>query len=154
MTKPALLLLFICLLEGGSGKTQQDLCPRHIETPTFPPIARTAHVTGKITLKVTIDADGKVTNVESAADTSVQQTHPLLQKSAAENMQHWTFANPTSSPHSQTIVYDYEFDPSLPAEGGPSYLPEITRVTFDLPDHVTIRTNLRIIDTSQSPRHE
>ena len=65
MTKPALLLLFLGLLEGCSGKTQQDLCTRHIETPTFPPIARTAHVTGKITLTVTIDANGRVTNARN-----------------------------------------------------------------------------------------
>ena len=154
MTKPALLMLFLGLLECCSGKTQQDLCPRHIETPTFPPIARTAHVTGKISLMVTIDTNGRVTNVETAADTSVQGTHPLLQKSAVENMQHWTFANPTSFPHSQTIVYDYEFDPSLPGEGGPSYLPAITKVTFDLPDHVTLWTNLRIVDVNQSLKYD
>lgn len=150
MTKPALLILLIWLSARGAGETQQQLCPRHIETPTFPQIARAAHLAGKVSLTVTIDADGKVTNVGGGADTFPHTAHALLQKSAAENMRLWTFANATSTPQTQVIVYDYEIDPSLPPEGGRANLPAITRVTFDLPDHVTIATNSKIIDTAKS----
>jgi Gram-negative bacterial TonB protein C-terminal len=154
MTRSAFGCLLLLLVEGCAGHVQQPLCPKHIETPFFPPIARAAHVTGKITLHVAIDADGNVKNVEATADNPVLQAHPLLQKYAVENMQHWTFAKPSSTPYTQTIVYDYEFDDSLPPEGGLSSLPEITRVNFDLPDRVEISTNLRIIDVSKSGRHD
>jgi TonB-like protein len=148
MKKGSLVVFFLCFLAGCSGRTQHFLCPRHIETPGFPPLARTVHVTGKITLTVTIGANGDVTNVDATADNPLQQAHPLLQKFAVENMKRWTFTKPPSAPYSQTMIYDYEFDPSLPGEGGPSSLPPITKVDFDLPDRVTILANMSFIETS------
>src|SRR5271168_3127672 len=44
------------------GQMQQPLCPKHIETPAYPPIARTAHVSGIVALTLTIDADGRVSD--------------------------------------------------------------------------------------------
>jgi hypothetical protein len=144
----------VLLIAGCSASKSQPLYPKHIETPDFPPIARTAHVTGKIWLTVTVDADGNVGSVEAKAENPILQEHPLLQKYAIENMEHWKFLKPPSGPSKQVVLYDYEFDPSLPGEGGPSYLPAITKVNFDLPDHVAISTNLRFIDVSQSPKHD
>jgi hypothetical protein len=137
-----------CLAQG-----QTELCPRHIEAPGYPPVARAAHVTGRITLTVTIDVDGNVTHVDAMAVDPRQQEHPLLQKFAIQNMQHWTFAKPPLAPYTQVIVYDYEFDPALPPSGGKSSMPAITKTTFDLPDHVTIATNLMFIDTQNSRPH-
>lgn len=134
-----------CLAQG-----QTALCPRHIEAPGYPPIARAAHVTGKITLSVTIDADGNVVHVDATADDPRQQAHPVLQKFAIENMQHWTFAKPPSAPYTQVMVYDYEFDPALPAAGGRHNSPVVTMATFDLPGRVTITTNLSFIDIDTS----
>jgi hypothetical protein len=144
----------VLLISGCSANKSQSLYPKHIETPDFPPIARAAHVTGRIWLTVTVDADGNVRSVEAKAENAIQQAHPLLQKYAIENMEHWKFMKPPSGLSKQVILYDYDFDPSLPGEGGPSYLPAITKVDFDLPDHVAIRTNLRFIDVSQSPKHD
>src|ERR1700683_929595 len=154
MARLALFGLLIWLTAGCSANTRQPLCPKHIETPDFPPLARTAHLTGKITLTIAIDADGGVTNIEATPDNPVEPARLLLQKYAIENIRHWTFAKPSSVPYIQTIVFDYEFDPSLPAEGGASSLPALTRVNLDLPDHVAIFTNLRIIDASKSREHD
>jgi hypothetical protein len=86
--------------------------------------------------------NGKVTHVEAVAANPVQRTLPLLQNSAAENMQHWTFAKPSLAPYTQVIVYDYdyeyEYDSTLPPSGRPSSLRSTTKVTFDLPDRVNI----------------
>ena len=111
----------------------QTICPRHIETPIYPPIALIARVQGTVTLAATIDADGKVTNAEAIEPLG----HPKLQQSAIESMLHWTFEKPPSSPFRQVIVYEYKFDNSI----GP-YLREtpMIKVDFDLPDHVTIRS--------------
>ena len=108
---------------------QMPLCPRHIEAPSYPYIARAVHVTGKITLTVTIDADGNVTHVDAKAEDPIQQAHPLFQKSAIENMQHWTFAKPPSAPYKQVVVYDYELGPAQPAAPGKHSLPAITKTT-------------------------
>ena len=126
--------LLFCLATVCFGQQQDALCPRHIETPTYPPIARAAFVSGKITLTITIDADGTVKHVEAAADNPDAK---MLQKFAAENLRHWTFAKPPSAPYTEVVVYDYEIDPAPPVAGATP----ITKVTFDLPDRVTIWTN-------------
>jgi TonB family protein len=148
--KIALGFLLFCMSEAGFGQTQGALCPRHIETPVYPQIAHTAHVTGKITLTVTIDADGKVKQVEAAGGNSAEQKHPILRKYAVENMQHWTFVKPPSAPYTFVFLYDFEFDESLPPEGGPHSSPSITKVNIDLPDRVTILTNLSFVETSRA----
>ena len=153
MKKLAFGCLMLCMAAACFGQDRAAPCPRHIEAPGYPPAARAAHVTGKITLAVTIDADGNVVHVGATAEDPRQQAHPLLQKFAVENMQHWTFAKPASAPYTEVIVYDYEFDPALTPSGGKSFLPAITKTTFDLPDHVTIATNLMFIDTQNSRLH-
>lgn len=122
------------------GQTPKALCPKHIETPSYPPIARTAHVTGKVILTVTIDSNGNVNDVKvTNGDKSIR----MLQPSAIENIRLWTFARPSTTPYSQSIVYDYELDQSLPGDDGAH---PITKVNFDLPDRVTILANVRFID--------
>jgi TonB family protein len=113
------------------GQNQGELCPMHIESPQYPTLARQTHITGEISLAVTIDADGKVKHVEATTNNPILRAHPLLQDSAVENMQHWTFAKPPFAPYTQAFVFDYEFDPTLPPSGGPSSLPSITKVTID-----------------------
>ena len=150
MKNTALGFLLLCICGAGLGQTRGALCPRHIETPEYPQIAHTAHVTGKITLTVTIDGDGNVKQVEPSGGNSAEQTHPLLRKYAAENMQHWTFVKPPSAPYTFVFVYDFDLDESLPPEGGPHSAPSITKVNIDLPDRVTILTNLSFVETSRA----
>ena len=153
MTRLALIGLMIWLGGGLSVGTQRPILPQHIETPGYPPIGRTAHLMGKVTLTVMIDENGNVQNAEVAKDNSTQQAHLILQKYAIENVRHWTFEKPPSAPYSETIVYDFEFDPSLPDQGSPTkprghcFTPSIAKVTFDLPDRVTILTNIETLNT-------
>lgn len=149
MKSAAFTFFFFCIIGSCLAQDQPGLCPRHIETPTFPQIARVAHVTGKVILSVTIDADGNVTNAEA---TNKDKWVRLLKKSAIDNVRRWTFSKPPSAPYIETIVYDYEFDPSLPADGGPRNVGAITNVNFDLPDHVTLLTNVMTIETSRSKK--
>jgi hypothetical protein len=105
-------------------------------------------LTGKITLTVTIDREGRVEQVEGA--TNAPAHGPILKDAAVENMRHWTFAKPPFAPYSQVIVYDYEIDPTLPSAGGKFYAPTIVKVTFDLPDRVQILTNTSFIEADES----
>jgi len=116
------------------------LCPKHIETPSYPPIGRTAHITGKVILALTIDSDGNVTDARVTNDS---KSIAVLEPGAIANVRHWAFAKPPAAPYLQTIVYDYEFDESLPGDDGNR---SIIKVNFDLPDRVTISTNVRFID--------
>jgi TonB family protein len=126
------------------AQTQEAVCPKHIETPGYPPIARTAHVTGKVILKLTIDADGRVSDVEVVNEND--KGVGLLKLGAINNVRLWSFAKPPTAPYTQTMVYDYELDDSLPGEGGPSALPAIIKVTYDLPERLTVSANVQFID--------
>jgi TonB family protein len=109
----------------------QTLCPKHVEPPTYPPIARAANVQGEVTLKLSIDANGVVTNAEVV---NRDQMALPLQESAIENIRRWTFEKPQTGPMTQMIVHKYRLDGSLTVrENYP-----VTKVVIDLPDRVTI----------------
>ncbi len=126
----------------------QSVCPKHIETPTYPVAAQAARVEGKVTLRVTLDAEGNVTNAE-VADDLAHQANPTLREAAINNMMHWTFEKPTSAPVTQLMVYQYRFDGSLPLN---DHQNPITKVNIDLPDHVTILANETTWNPSQSKK--
>jgi TonB family protein len=125
-------------------QTQQSICPKHIETPTYPAIARTAHVSGIVALTLTIDADGKVSDVKVTNED--ERFVKLLERSAVDNIRLWTFTKPQSAPSKQNVTYDFQLDDKLPLAGVNNY-PLVTLVTYDLPDRVTIRANSQVIDT-------
>jgi TonB family protein len=133
--------LWLCLTSSSFGQSQEPLCPKHIEIPVYPSIARTAHITGKVILILTLDADGKVSDLEVANEDD--KGVGLLKLAATDNIRHWTFAKPPSAPYTQTIVYDFELVASLPGDDG--YHP-IVKVTFDLPERVTISANAMLTD--------
>ena len=113
------------------GQVGEPLCPKHIETPVYPSIAQTANVTGKVSVALTIDADGNVADVKATTTESNVPASHLLEAMTVTNIRRWTFAKPPVAPYKQTIVYDYEIDKSVPSDGP-------TKVSFDLPEHVTI----------------
>jgi TonB family protein len=127
------------------AQTEEPLCPRHIETPTYPQIARTAHVSGKVVLALTIDADGNVSGAKVANED--EQFVKLLARGVITNIRLWTFAKPRVAPFTQNITYVFQLDDKLPLAGVHDY-PDVTIVTYDLPNRVTVRANNHVIETS------
>jgi hypothetical protein len=123
------------------AQSAPPLCPRHIESPVYPAIARVAHVSGEVILKVTLDADG---NVKDAEATNTDRFVPLLKVTTIENIRRWTFAKPPFAPYTETFVYDYEL--SLPLDDTRS------KVVFDLPDRVTISSGPMSVEPDQSTK--
>lgn len=137
--KIATCAFFLFCVAGVCGaQTQPGLCPRHIETPFYPPIAKMAHVTGKVIVAVTLNADGKVSH---AKVTNHDNFVKLLGANAVENIRHWTFVPPPTAPYTETVTYDYEMPPSLKMQ-------EI-RVSYDLPDLVRILAGPPLLETTQ-----
>jgi TonB family protein len=133
------------------SQTQQPLCPKHIETPTYASIAKFAHISGTVVLTLTIDADGKVSDVKVTNED--ERFAKLLGIVAVANIRLWTFAKPQSAPYKQNITYDFQLDDKLPLAGVNDY-PDVTFVTYDLPDRVTIRANNHVLETSGgNPSH-
>ena len=150
MEKWSRVLLLCMFAVPCLGQTQPPICPKHIESPTYPLLARQARLMGEVALSVTVDAEGKVQRVVALPGSANRQVHNLLRDSAVENMWHWTFSKPPTAPYTEVIVYDYEDDPSLPLSGGPKRLPVLTKVVLDLPDHVRISMNAPIFNPSES----
>jgi TonB family protein len=134
------LILVVALSCMGQ---MQSLCPKHIETPAYPPIARTAHVSGIVALTLTIDAGGKVSDVTVTNED--ERFVKLLEKSAVSNIRLWTFTKPQSAPAKQNVIYEFQLDDKLPIAGAKNY-PHVTIVTYDLPDRVTVRTNYQEVE--------
>lgn len=128
------------------SQTQQSLCPKHIETPTYSSIAKTAHVSGTVVLALTIDADGKVSDAKVM--NGDEPFAKLLGLGAVANVRLWTFAKPQSAPFKQSITYDFRLDDKLPLAGVDDN-PDVTFVTYDLPDRVTIRANNHVLEASR-----
>jgi hypothetical protein len=99
-----------------------------------------ANVTAKVSLALTINAEGRVGDVKPRRWN--QMSH-LLDSMTVTNIRPWTFAKPPLAPYKRTIVYDYEIDKSVPLDGP-------TQVTFDLPERVTIVATGRSAQPSNS----
>ena len=100
--------------QAGSG-TPSHVVPRLIsaDLPSYPPIAETAHVTGRVTVRVTVE-NGKVVKTE-VVDTEVRnRSQILLPKTGAqwltapteENLKSWRFDS--SVKDAFMVNYNYE----------------------------------------------
>jgi TonB family protein len=67
-------------------------------SPAYPEIARRMHVSGKVVLLVTIDADGKV------LATKVESGHALLAPAAQDAVSRWRFAPNTEASESEIEI--------------------------------------------------
>ena len=69
--------------------------------PAYPDIARSAHLTGKVKIEVTIASDGHV------ASTRVVGGSPVLVSAAVDALNKWRFE---AAPSDTTEVIEFEFD--------------------------------------------
>ena len=84
-----------------SATTQRAIVSR--VAPAYPELARRMHVSGKVMLLVTIQADGKV------SATKVESGHALLAPAAQEAVSRWRFA-PGSEPSESEIEVNFTED--------------------------------------------
>ena len=80
-------------------------------SPTYPQIAQSARVTGKVMLQATLAPNGVVTNV------SVTRSVPLLDQASIEAVRQWRFAPPTIDGRPATVIVPvtlaFEIQPRL-----------------------------------------
>jgi TonB family protein len=121
------ILLFIILLHGvacwSADPLLQDGASReltepqledtkfflvqHADVPLYPVIAITAHMSGRVTLRVTVKA-GEVIAVEPKASAASL----MLVKAATDNVKTWRFWPEAQGPLEVTYVYELEKDES------------------------------------------
>ena|SRR6185312_6575915 len=121
------ILPALCLAQQGTDGhllTGQEAVIKHAEVPAYPEIARTAHITGAVTLHVTVNS-GIVRDSKPTAPANA-----LLLNAARRNVESWHFSSSTSGSFDTTFSYKLE---------GPStLLGENPKVELQLPFTVTI----------------
>ena len=123
-------LLIALLFLTVSPQTRQQAQPRlpiHIESLTYPPIARKAHVQGDAVLVAHISPDGSVSIPNRKSG------HPMLVDAAEGNFNKWKFE--TGENQEMEITYHFKIS-EQPSRS------DQTECAFDLPDSVTISTHL------------
>jgi hypothetical protein len=101
----SLIVLFFALpLSGQSSSTLAVPILQGAALPMYPPIAKAAHVTGKVIVRVSVK-DGLVvaTDVLSKLDPSGQR---FLETPTVENLKTWRFAADVTGTF--TLTYTYE----------------------------------------------
>ena len=132
----------LLLIQSRCGRASEKVNPKHIETPQFPSLARTARTVGEVNLRLTIDANGNVVSVEAIRNKAGNVPHPLLEQYCEENVRKWTFSKPSRPPVTQNMIYDFQIDDRLT----PTYDAPIEKTYFDLPDRVRIVSNNATIE--------
>jgi TonB family protein len=91
-SRPLLLVagVALCASTVFAAPTHRAIVSR--VSPSYPELARRMHVSGKVVLLVSVDADGKVSS------SKVESGHALLAPAAQDAVSRWRFApNPEAS---------------------------------------------------------
>jgi TonB family protein len=101
--------------------------PIHVESLIYPPVARMARIQGDAVLIAHIGSDGSV------SIPILRSGHPLLLRAAENNLKKWKFQSGESQEMEITYHFKLSEQPSDSAQ---------TECAFDLPDSVTISTDV------------
>ena len=77
-----------------------------ISMPAYPPLARAAHIQGRVALTLTVDPSGAVSAV------SITSGHPLLKRGVEAEARKWRFPNASG----QTLNFVFEFKTNCPEQ--------------------------------------
>jgi outer membrane biosynthesis protein TonB len=108
-----------------------DLLVEHADPPTYPPLARTAHIVGALMVQVTVK-EGKVVT------TKVKSGPPMLAAATIKNIQSWRFYQPVNAAFITKFVYQIEEKrpPDSPLEVE-LHLPFLVKITTPLAHQTT-----------------
>jgi TonB family protein len=120
---------------------QRVVYVKHVEPPSYPPLARMARIRGTVEMLVTIGPDGKVLSVQS----ETSNVSPVLRDYSEKVINDWTFGCsgcPAGSPFTHTIKFVYALDASLPGN--------TAKMNMDLPGLVTMSAGPMFVEPSTS----
>jgi TonB family protein len=102
--------------KSGSGI---NFSPKPVKTvaPIYPAEAKAAHIQGVVVLRVTLDENGAVTDVEA------ESGPPALVKAAIDAVRQWQFSNPSQAPVTTTVTINFTLADSTPK---PSPAPKVS----------------------------
>lgn len=119
MSKQWMCFLLLCIswfgfslnVFGQSEPVACDYIPTiEIHHPNYPPLARSARITGVVRVEARVDPTGKVTQAKMI------EGHQLLQKAAESAVTNWQFVAEPESERLRTVVITYDFQIGDPKE--------------------------------------
>jgi hypothetical protein len=140
MRRVLILPLLFAMAAFSSADELQIILPKHMQAPSYPAIAKTAHISREVEIQVTLDSDGRVTDALALGGP------PLLYRSSVESVRLWTFDRPPAAPFKESVFCDYKL--SAARKNAPSEV----LVLFDFPNRVTIIATPELVQAQRSAR--
>jgi bla regulator protein blaR1 len=105
-------------VSGGTASPK----PVKTEPPVYPPEAKAAHIQGVVVLRVTLNEDGGVSDIEA------ESGPPVLVKAAIDAVRQWQFSNPSQTEVTTTVTVNFsladgESNPSPAPKSSPANKP-------------------------------
>lgn len=121
------LFLFAVSLDDSTARQPVAM---HVESISYPDIARFAQIQGMVVVEITISSEGVVSTAEAVSG------HPDLKQATERNIRRWRFD--PSSAGNRPLTVKYEFRLELPRTT--DFRPESQNI-FELPTRVTVISN-------------
>jgi TonB family protein len=129
------------------AEPNQQMCLCEFVAPTYPPLARLAHMQGIIRIKTTIDSAGSPQDIEVLPDETMQPTAKgILQRAGIDAVRKWRFC-PSGDTKQSTIVVTLEFKLLVDTKPRTADQWYPTDVSFQSPATVEITTTTASIRT-------
>jgi hypothetical protein len=146
--KLCILTAFLLLLSSSHSQetSKAVVCPKHVEVPTYPSVARAAHLHGVVIVKITVGSDGTVL----AAEPMTPESPRFLIYTTITLVKKWTFRCVSCQPaesYEKTLKFIYKL------EGKPS-VQDNTSFLMEIPDEITITARPRECDHCPRPTAE
>lgn len=115
MNRRSLLAFLMLLVSSSSLAADPEPYLKSAPMPFYPPLCRSARISGKVTIHFTINEQGDTSEVEAGGG------HQLLREAAVQNVQNWKFgwSNPCNCRVKKNVIFIFSLNSHLD-ENGPS----------------------------------
>jgi TonB family protein len=96
---------------GSSGTVLAAPILQGAALPMYPPIARAAHITGQVIVRVTVK-NGKVAKTDILSKSGVASGQRYLETPTVENLKTWRFAADVTGAFTVTYTYEISGEPT------------------------------------------
>jgi TonB family protein len=103
-----------CFSETRPVRRFGSLCLKKAVPPLYPPLAKQAHITGRVRVEFTVTATGQVEQPKASG-------HPLLISSAIDAVRKSTFETSPPSNDRYAVTIDYELSGNSSEPGRPAF---------------------------------
>jgi TonB family protein len=127
--------------ERSPNAEEQGVVLTNLSPPTYPPLAKQAHITGEVILELSVEQDGRLVSV------TVVSGHPLLEQGALDSVHQSRLAcrNCTEGMTVRRIVYSFQLGPMKSCAQTPT-TPDLDHQDESYPQVIQSIDHVKLID--------